>query len=488
MKGYLSLPLKLLKSEFGFFSILFLFVLIIFRKALSIYYFQDDFFFLKISKITSINDFINFFSPFKSYPYRPLATEVFYNILHVFKENVLVGHAIVFVVFFIGLYYLYKSLLLLTKNKNVAKLSVLLYASHLSHVFQLYWFATFQEILMFTSLTISFYAFKTNKNFLSIGFFIIALLSKETSVFFSILLLIIGIIYEKKNINIKRLIPFFIISIIFYLIYRYSLGQVTSLDNYRIEPNLSVLLNNAAWHFLWALGFANSLPGYVESVLLKPLPIFWDLFKIQEFKYYFILLITNLGILIIGTLKLILVNKNYNKFILTGIISLICFYLFLGPILLFTHKWMVRLTLPLIFISVFEGFWIAKLLKDKLIFKILGLAFLITYVGFNLFGIRFHESSGLFLLENKIYLNSQALFNEKKDDILKHKFIYFSDEIKYKTDIFKTSKMIEQTFADQSFIDHFFPGSNIIAIYEYSNKTIPKDAYVIKSIDILKTD
>ena len=145
-----------------FFVGLFIIIIFLFNKAFSTYFFTDDFFFLKISRITNISDFIKFFSPIRTHSYKPLATEVFYWLIHLVNHNLLISHGIVFIVFFIGLVYLYKNIMKLTNNRLLAYLTTGLYGISFTHVFQLYYLATFQEIAVFTCLNISFYYFQSN--------------------------------------------------------------------------------------------------------------------------------------------------------------------------------------------------------------------------------------------------------------------------------------------------------------------------------------
>ena len=116
--------LKLINSDIFFFSLLFLLVLILFKNAFSMQFFRDDFFFLKISDAKSFSDFINFFSPIRTYSYKPLASEVFYFFLISIGKNIFIGHLLVFSVYFIGLYYLKKTIMLLTNNNLFSRLTV----------------------------------------------------------------------------------------------------------------------------------------------------------------------------------------------------------------------------------------------------------------------------------------------------------------------------------------------------------------------------
>src|SRR3989344_8152437 len=98
-----------------FFVFLFALTAFLFRNAFTTYFFNDDFFFLKIARINSFHQFINFFSPVRQYSYKPISTEVFYFLIHLFNDNIFVAHLLGFLIYFIGIYYLYKIIFLLSK-------------------------------------------------------------------------------------------------------------------------------------------------------------------------------------------------------------------------------------------------------------------------------------------------------------------------------------------------------------------------------------
>src|SRR3989344_883139 len=183
MRGYLS---RLPKTDLGFFSILFLYTIFIFRKAFSAHYFQDDFFFIKVSQVENLKEFLYFFYPFKEYFFRPVATEVFYYTLSLVNYNLLVGHLIVFGVFFTGLIFLFKSI-----------------------------------------------------------FFLLALLSKETAIFFPFVLIFYA--YYRHKLELRKYFPvifFFLISAFFLLIYSACVSSVEQIEIYKIQLNPKLIVNN----------------------------------------------------------------------------------------------------------------------------------------------------------------------------------------------------------------------------------------------------
>ncbi|PJE63905.1 hypothetical protein COU89_00770, partial [Candidatus Roizmanbacteria bacterium CG10_big_fil_rev_8_21_14_0_10_45_7] len=64
------------KNDYYFLSFLFLLIVMYFFNAFSINFINDDFYFLKISKVETLSDIAAFFSPLRTTFYRPLASEV----------------------------------------------------------------------------------------------------------------------------------------------------------------------------------------------------------------------------------------------------------------------------------------------------------------------------------------------------------------------------------------------------------------------------
>lgn len=469
-----------------FFILLFAFTTFLFKNAFSVYFFSDDFFFLKISRITSFNQFLNFFSPIRQYSFKPISTEVFYFFIHLFNENIFIAHLIGFFVFFIGVYYLYRIVYFLSKNKSLAYLTTSFYAINFTHVFQLYYFGTFQEVFLFTFLCICFYKFLIGKNIHAVTFFILALLSKETAILFVPFLIIFKLIAYKK-IKLKDLIPYVILGAIFYFTYQYSLKFVTSLYNYKIHLSPRLVGNNLMWYLLWSLGLPNFMPDYFTSIFRPPIPEFYSLLKnIPEIKTYLLLLLAYYIVFGLTLLTYFFKNNGQIKKNLFLILFLILsFGIFIGPIGFFQHKWMVRLAIPLIFIILIQSYFIDSFIKSGSFFKVIGYFLVILYFVINIMGIPILESSSTFLLESRFTLNAKKYFENNRQKILNYSYIYIIDPPINKSNPWGGSKKLKVTLGDQSFINLYFPNKNIKAIYSFENKIKPKNSYVVKSIDIL---
>ena len=456
-------------------------VVIFFKNAFSIHFFQDDYWFLSISRIHSLTDFLGFFSPIRSYSYKPLATETFYLLIHWFNYNVFWPHLIMFGAFFAGLIFVYKNLMILTGKKWLSVLTVGLFALHFTHVFQLYWFATFQEIALFMFLALSFYGLLKQKQVLFWLAFLAALLCKETAALYPVFLIFLKLAYLKNKLSWHKICLGLVLSAGFYLVYKYSLDQVTALDNYKMEFNPKLIANNIVWYGLWGLGLPNIMPLFMPKIFGTPLPNFWKLFNDHTFKIYFVSLLAYLGALFLTITTLLLTKKiRLIKFIRFTGFCLAGYFIFLGPILFFPHRWMIRLTLPLLFLSL----WQARIIYQSR--WLVALCLLILYLVFNRYGILFHESSSLIASENQIFLAAQEYFNTHRQEIAAYPNLFIADNNLRKTLLQMSSRRLKNSFHDQNFVEFFLPGLKVKVNYDFETDAVPDNAYVIYSDEFIK--
>lgn len=467
-----------------FFTSLFVFLIFIMKNAFSVDFFLDDFFFLKVGKADSIIEFINFFSPIKDYFYRPIPTELFYLIINLTQQNLFIAHSIVFIFYFIGLIFLFKSSEILTKNRTFSYIFIFIYAISYTHVFQLYQLATFIEIALFTFLSISFYFYLKKKYLLSFLFFIFALMSKETAVLFPILLFLYEVIFNRKikKHMILRISLLFIISAIFVLIYKHATSSVLVLENYKIIMDPKLILNNSIWYLLWGLGIPNFVPNYIQSIFFKPTPDFWNLLSDDRIRFYFYILILYYSLLI--PLILIIIyraKRNAYKLISALILLGVLFFIFLAPTIPTIHRWIVRLTIPMIFISAIYAVIIYLSYKRGGFVRFVSLITIILYFVLSSISITIHEQSGLFLMNSQTIKNFRSHLTKNEEAIKNFNTIYFvsSSDKNYGGSI-----ELKNMLGSYYFTDTFFPNENKIIIYGHDERFIPRHSFVIESKDI----
>jgi len=175
------------ENEWIYFLFIFIFIsiFILFHKAFEINFILDDFIFLKLGKLQSINDFFHVFSPFKTFFYRPIPTEIFYYFINRTGNNIFISHLLVFFGYCVGVFFLYKCIEIITKGRNLSLFITFLYAIHFSHVFQLYELATFIEVSLFLFCTMATYHFLTKKYIPSLVFFYLRTSFKRKLTFFT---------------------------------------------------------------------------------------------------------------------------------------------------------------------------------------------------------------------------------------------------------------------------------------------------------------
>jgi len=465
--------------------LLYIFVFVFFRRALSTFYFQDDFFFLRISRAAHIQDFFAFFSPIKTFFYRPLSSEVFYFYTHFFHESIFFAHGLVFILFCIGIYFLYKVISDLTNSSRLSYLAILLYSLHFTHVFQLYYLGTAQEIFAFVFLTITFYLFLKNKYRLSFLFFTCSLLSKESAVLFPIFL-VAGSFFKiprMRNHSKKVYIAYILFSLLALILYRSGSSNVVMREEtYALQLNPRLIVNNTMWYSLWSVGLPNFLPDYFTSILRPPLPALWAYFESTDAKIYLYGLLLYV-ILLIGltvTLLRAFIKKIDVRIVLFLLFS---FLLFISPTLFIIHKWMVRLTVPLIFISYIQAYILLKAMQNSRL-RIASIFLVLLYVTWNYFGVRVHEITSNYMYESTISRNVESYMHIHAEDIERHSSIYFKDPNK-KSDAWGWSKKLETTLHGADFVDFYFPGKKIDVLYGYKDK--PKaDSYTIEAQQFLR--
>ncbi|MEK7127442.1 MAG: hypothetical protein AAB838_01815 [Patescibacteria group bacterium] len=434
--------------------ILFSAILFVFRGAFSTYIFQDDFFLFVSSRILDLG-------PLKSYGfYRPIGIDLFYYTAGIIN-NLAITHVFIFFVFGLGLIFLYKSFNLFFKN-SFSFLATVMYALSFNHVYQLYWLATFQEVVMFTFCAASFYLF-FRKNLLFIPFFIFAALSREEA--FLLPVLILAILVFKKLFDRKLIMQLFILIILtipFVILYEVNYGQVAVRPEYAPQFNLKIISNNFLWYFFWSLGLPGFLPDFLPSIFAKPLPGLWQTIQNTGAYWYLGFLVCYL------TVFVFVFKKPVIKF---GAFCLFLFSIYIIPISFIIHKWPVRLTIPLIFIILFQAFIITKL--NKYLVAML----LVLYFTYNFLAISVHENTSTYKYESSISLKA-------KNIISNNNCLYFADDVESKSG-WEGSQKLKLTLFDQWFTRYYRPDKNIKVYYGFETKVAPVGCTIINSRDLL---
>lgn len=454
------------------------FSLLLFSPALFNFFSSDDWFHLRISQIGNFRDFFSFFSFLPNQHsaafYRPLSTQVFFFIFQkLFGLNAWPYYLFVFFVFGLSLWLVYCLAKLVFKNERQFLLALLFYSFSVTHFTRLYFLSAFQEILMtvFILLAILTYLKKPSwkTNTLTVLYFVLALLSKETAVVLPLILILFG--WFKKRFQWKRLIPFFII-LLLYLYFRFSHFGLVSGDSYLWNFSPKKFINTFFWYGLWSFGAPELLVDYVSSGF-RILPRFFT-----DFPLWSKIVLSLIGFALISFITLFAVHFkkiSYKRLILfLGI-----FILALLPVLFLPwHKFTLELTLAMVGFS----FLLAEVCLNKrswltTLFIVL---FLILNLSMNILTYQSHYTVARSRIAKKVY----QYFIINYPQYPKDNYFEFVNNQKIENKIWGLSKQVAFAMGDDNFFQVLYYNHQIKVFYEDFPKEKPKDK---KAININST-
>lgn len=349
-----------------------IFSLLIFLPSIGNFFSSDDWFHLRITQITSFQQFLNFFSFSHTAQsaafYRPLSTQVFFYIFQSLFGLVSWSYYLfVLCCFGYSLYLLYQFAIRQLNSHIHAKIAVLIYGVSVSNFTRIYFLSAFQEISLVIFSLLSLLYFPKSK-VKGVMFFVLALLSKETAIILPILLLIFN--YRDLKKNTIAFLWLFTISLI-YLFFRFKVFGLAVGDSYLWNLSPYKAANTLMWYILWSFGAPELLVDYVGSGL-KLVPKFYTDYLV----WWKSILIPLFGTLLAAT---VLVVKKFKE-VDTRLLSYVFFFLIsISPVLFLpSHKFALELGLPLVGFSLA----IAWLFPKKL--SILSYIFLSFYLILNI--------------------------------------------------------------------------------------------------------
>jgi len=416
--------------------------LILFFPSLSTFYTNDDFFHLRISQVSTLKEFINFFNIVSSPEgwglYRPLTTQVFYFLtIKFFNLNPLPLHIISFITFFAIIFLVSELSTIVTKNKKIALISAFLYATSATHFGHLYFLGAYQELgmtLFFLLSVISFVKFELNnsrKHFVfSVLFFLLSLMSKETAVILPFILVLIHFFLrfskEKMN-NLKQfiisIIPFFVLLFI-YLFMRFRYYGFVQGDSYLWNFSIKRALNTLVWYKLWSLNIPEMLVDFVGPGLKLNQNLFryWG----KEFTLIFCLFVIQILILF-----LLILNK---------------------PVLFLpVHKFTYYLTLPIIGVVICVS---SFLISSK--YKKLTYIFLFIWIGNSYINLKLTENTNWITQGAKTSKNVFEYFTKNREKYT-NKVVYFYDTEEDKNLPWSPTDVLNVSLSNNNFFLVFFP-------------------------------
>lgn len=334
-----------------FFLSTFFICILIYRNSFGSFFFQDDWFTLRISQAKRINEILEFFVPRSDVIYyRPLGMQVvFFFLQSVFKLNPIPYKIIIFIVHLINVYLVYLLMFRILKKRNVALFGSFLYATSAVHFIPFYWFATFPFVLgpLIFNLAAFFYIYFLDKKkysllIVSSIFFIIGLFVNEIVISLPVILSI----YHLLTVKIKRflfLIPFYTAAGIIFIL-RFIILMPPVAGNYHLGLGWHIL-SNLKTYFFWSFNWSE----IATEQMIKPF-IFNSLImdKYSSAAYIFIISFAVFITLFILGLYLVLKSQSPKLELRLIFLGLVWFAAGLMPVLFFTqHKFSYYLPISL---------------------------------------------------------------------------------------------------------------------------------------------
>lgn len=248
-----------------------LLAVIIFSKALSYPFFQDDFFTLATAKVESLADWkkLVMLQPGTIY-YRPLGIQVYFALVQKFVgRNPLYFHLISFAVHLLNVILVYLLSKKLGKSDEITRLTALFYATSPLHYFWLGWAVNFSYGLLTAWVLLGILAMTSNKLIVSVLYGILAVMTNEIGIVFPILVWMVMWRLNKMNKkrNFKKLlyVGILIFGVLGYSAIRWHWGLKTESD-YRISG--FSLFTNLRWYGLWILGWSDIVRDHITKIAI----------------------------------------------------------------------------------------------------------------------------------------------------------------------------------------------------------------------------
>lgn len=367
---------------------------IIFNKSIYYYYFQDDWFHLKISNATNFGEFLELFKIRTDIiAWRPVSKQLFFLFNYqFFGLNHIYPHLIIFSIFYANIILLFVLLKKKFKSFKISAITCILYSTSSIHFVSLSWISAGEYVIgtffwLAASLTYLIYKIKKNSSIYlaSIFLYLLCLASTEFALTWPLVIFgyeLITLITQKKLINfntilniIHRLLPVLMINII-YLFLRFIIFPIPAKDDYSLSINIQIL-TSYIWYLLWSLNIPEI---FKYQVILSKLsfsnePAF--LFHFDNYSTKLFIFYISFAILLVYSL----IANIKNNILKPLIITLIFFSITISPVLFIpNHTYPHYLSIPAIAIYLFMAYLISLLDFRKIINKIISISLLIVWL------------------------------------------------------------------------------------------------------------
>lgn len=358
---------------------------LLFFPGLFNYFGGDDWFHLRVTQISSVGEFVNFFDP-RTTPqstafYRPIPNQLYFFVMQsAFGLRPFFYHVPVFVMFAASIWLVYQLVLKLRFSHAQALLAAVLFGFSSTHFTQLYFISANQEIFMvfFVLLYLWFALNKTVRDQVwAFIFLTLALLSKDTAVVAPVIFLVVQHVVVKplqfqdlrnKNwwLEQRTFLPMAFVTAV-YLFVRFFIFDASALTDstYAFDFSPKRTLHSLYFYTHWTLGAPEFIQDYLQS-FWQFLPKFYDEFQRQADA------LIGAGAMWLGTLGIgIALNwKKYftRQFVQLLLLGVVFFALGLGPVIFLPdHKFTIQLGLPMIGMALMLSAFISRFSKPLIV-------------------------------------------------------------------------------------------------------------------------
>lgn len=456
-----------LKKYFYFFPVLF------YLPALGNFFSADDWFHLRITHIDTLQQFLNFFS-FSQTPqtasfYRPLSTQVFYFI---FQTLFGLNSAIYYLfglTLFAYILYLIKKLLEIYLPPTIHNLPSIVYGLSVSNFTRIYFVSAFQELFLVIFSLLTLINFKSKPK-LSLLFFVLALLSKETAIVLPALIFLLNLKDKKSLVSTIYDLPVrqaglrstILISVV-YLYFRLFHFGLAEGDSYLWNLSPIRAVNTLMWYALWSVGAPELLVDYIGSGL-RPIPRFF----VDYPNWWVVIVFPLLGIIASSAYHLL---KNFKKLNSYFWIFIVFFVISLLPVLFLpSHKFALELGLPLVGFSIS----LSILLKSAKphFFLITFVIFLVYNLSMNYLTYTRHYSVSRGQISKKVY----EYFSQKYPTPPENQYFEFVNDAQDYGEIWGQSKQISQSLSNSDFFKVLYRNPDYVVYYQDIPESKPKNS------------
>lgn len=325
----------------------------LYRSSFDAYFFQDDWFSLRISQAKTLGDFFSFFIPRTDVIYyRPLGMQIpFFFIRSFFGINPQPFHYMTLFTHFMNIFLVFFLIRALFKKLHIALLTAFLYATSAVHFIPMYWLSTYPFVLGPSAFFLSFFFFISAQShkeseiayISSIIIFGLGILVNEMVVTLPAVLFLYLLLFPPRK-SFKILIPYFFIAIII-LLYRFVFFSVPTKDSYQMSLGFHIISNLKTYLF-WSFNWSEIITEQMVRIFIFNNLVMKDFANYAYFSIFtlvILFLIISLGLFLVVKSKK---DKTNWKFIFLGIGW---FVIGLSPVIFFSgHKFAYYLPISLV--------------------------------------------------------------------------------------------------------------------------------------------